>query len=43
VAHQADCPACKTYGRLELLAADDQRGTVRVRCRQCAHEWTIEA
>jgi hypothetical protein len=42
VAHQADCPVCKAYGRLELLAADDRDESVQVRCRQCAHEWRID-
>jgi len=43
VANQADCPACKTYGRLELLAADDRSESVQVRCRNCTHEWRIDA
>jgi hypothetical protein len=43
VAHQADCPACKAYGRLELLAADDRDESVQVRCRGCAHEWRIDS
>jgi hypothetical protein len=42
VANQADCPACKTYGRLDLLQADDSGDRVIVRCRQCAHEWRID-
>ena len=42
VAHQADCPGCGTYARFTLVQekGDDTAG---VRCRQCAHEWTIEA
>jgi Zn ribbon nucleic-acid-binding protein len=43
VANQADCPACQTYGRLELLAADDRGESVQVRCRKCAHEWRIDS
>lgn len=49
IAHQADCPRCKVYGRLELAqpvpsapgaaAARSQR--LAVRCRACAHEWHI--
>jgi predicted Zn finger-like uncharacterized protein len=39
IAHQADCPSCQAYARLEL------RGTnadgVQVRCKPCGHEWTI--
>jgi hypothetical protein len=42
IANQADCPACKTYGRLELVAADTRQDAVRVSCRQCRHEWNIE-
>ena len=41
IAHQADCPACKTYGRLDLLRANAGGDEVGVRCRQCGHEWTI--
>jgi len=51
IAHQADCPHCKTYGRLELAAAPSsasaaqasatQAQQVAVRCRACGHEWPI--
>jgi len=41
VANQADCPACKTYGRLDLLQSDATGDNVVVRCRHCAHEWKI--
>ena len=41
IAHQADCPACKTYGRLDLLRAHTSGDEVGVRCRHCGHEWTI--
>ncbi len=40
-AHQADCPACKTYGRLELLQSDASGENVRVQCRKCGHVWQI--
>jgi hypothetical protein len=43
VAHQADCPACQAYGRLELVAVDGSGDRVQVRCRKCAHEWRIDA
>jgi len=47
VAHQADCPACGTYARFQLVRADAGAGAdderVRVCCRQCQHEWTIQA
>lgn len=41
LAHQADCPACKAYGRLELVSADAEGDSVSVRCRKCAQEWQI--
>ena len=46
VAHQADCPGCGTYARLQLVpppTASDPAGTVvRVSCRQCGRQWSIE-
>jgi predicted Zn finger-like uncharacterized protein len=42
-AHQADCPNCKTYGRLELLQSDASGDEVQVRCRKCSHVWHISA
>jgi len=46
IASQATCPSCRTYGRFAFVSmAMDLNavagGTVRVRCRQCAHEWSI--
>ena len=41
VAHQADCPACKTYGRLELIQSNASGDEVQVRCRKCNHGWHI--
>lgn len=51
IAHQADCPHCKAYGRLELAASPSlasaaqtsatQAQQVAVRCRACGHEWHI--
>ncbi len=43
VANQANCPACKTYGRLELLRTGHRGDDVDVRCRKCGHEWGIES
>jgi hypothetical protein len=40
-ANQAVCTRCETYGRLEVAAEDRATGGVRVRCRRCAHEWTM--
>ena len=41
VANQADCPDCKTYGRLELVHANADGSEVQVRCRHCGHGWHI--
>ncbi len=45
VAHQADCPQCKAYGRMEVVQerchADGDE--VQVRCRKCSHGWRIDA
>lgn len=49
IAHQADCPRCKAYGRLDLVGPAGSGGPpsgpssagVAVRCRACAHEWHI--
>ena len=40
-AHQADCPHCKTYGRLELVRHNASGDDVHVRCRHCQHVWRI--
>jgi ABC-type nickel/cobalt efflux system permease component RcnA len=40
-AHQADCPQCKAYGRLEVVRASDDGDVVQVRCRKCGHGWSI--
>lgn len=41
-AHQAECPQCKAYGRLELVQSDASGERVAVRCRGCGHGWRIE-
>lgn len=41
VANQAECAACSTYGRIELLAAHAGSEDVQVRCRSCGHVWHI--
>ena len=41
-ASQATCPQCATYGRLAVVAEAHAGARVRVRCRQCAHEWTMD-
>ena len=40
-AHQADCPACKAYGRFKLASEDQRDGSVQVCCNKCQHRWTI--
>lgn len=42
VANQAVCSRCDAYGRLEVLAEERGGERLRVRCRRCGHEWTIE-
>lgn len=42
-ANQAECPQCKSYGRLELNPADARGDSVEVRCRRCGHGWHIDA
>ncbi len=42
-AHQADCPACGTYGRFTLVEADAGGDLVRVCCRQCERRWDISS
>lgn len=45
-ANQAECPQCRAYGRLELVAAEAEAEAgverVQVRCRGCGHGWLIE-
>lgn len=41
-AHQAECPQCKAYGRLDLLQSDATGERVTVRCRGCSHGWRME-
>ena len=41
LAHQADCPVCGAYGRLDLVDPAAAGDTVDVRCKRCAHEWRI--
>jgi len=43
VANQANCPACGTYARFEVMSEDRRNGQIAVCCRACRQEWTIEA
>ncbi len=38
-ANQADCPACRTYGRLTVERALPE--AVMVQCKHCGHRWPI--
>jgi hypothetical protein len=40
VAERSTCESCRTYAAFRLIGAEG--GTLRVRCRKCAHEWRIE-
>lgn len=44
-ANQADCPQCGVYARFTLVEGRSGRAgdTAVVRCRECAHQWSIEA
>lgn len=42
IAHQATCPRCRTFGRLRLVASDQNDFITQVQCRRCGHEWGIE-
>jgi hypothetical protein len=46
VAGQATCLRCRTYGKLAFVSASRDADavlgrSVRVRCRDCGHEWSI--
>jgi len=42
VAHQADCPQCGVYARFKLVEGAAAAHGVLVRCRDCAHQWSID-
>jgi len=42
-ANQADCPHCGVYARFTLVEGTAASApSVRVRCRACAHQWSID-
>lgn len=41
-ASQALCPKCETFGRLAVVTEDRAESWVRVRCRNCSHEWAMD-
>jgi ribosomal protein S27E len=40
---QASCNTCGTFGRLAVVDESRDDAWIRVRCRQCEHEWVIES
>lgn len=43
VANQADCAACGTYARFELVGEHaPSAASLQVRCRHCGHMWRID-
>ncbi|MEY4712583.1 MAG: hypothetical protein RIS88_2033 [Pseudomonadota bacterium] len=42
LANQANCPECKDYGRFQVVSEDRRANQTQVRCRRCAHDWTID-
>ncbi len=48
-AHQAECPACKTYGRIRLVEAarpasgdEDSVSSLKVVCKSCGQGWEMQ-
>ena len=41
VAHQASCADCGEYGRFSVVGEDRDPDSTQVRCKKCAHQWTI--
>lgn len=41
-ANQADCPQCGAYARFTLVEGAPASPAVAVRCRNCAHQWSID-
>lgn len=39
---QARCTECDTFGRLEVVTENQHGAWVRVRCRQCGHQWPMD-
>jgi hypothetical protein len=41
IANQADCPGCGVYARFTLVDTAPRHEGIPVRCRDCAHQWSI--
>ncbi len=42
IAHQANCPSCGTYGRLQVVEEHPEQQDITVLCRRCKATWRIE-
>ena len=42
-AREAVCPACATYGRLDLASDPPRAQGTDVRCRSCSHVWRMSS
>ncbi len=42
IANDAVCPRCGVYGRFTVAGETLRRDQVRVRCKNCQHEWIIQ-
>jgi predicted Zn finger-like uncharacterized protein len=40
-ANQADCPNCKTYGKIAIDNIHDDAQRIDVHCKQCEHRWVM--
>ena len=40
ISGKATCPACETYGRLQVRSTTNK--SIPVSCRSCGHSWVIE-
>lgn len=41
IANDAVCPHCGVYGRFTVVGENLRQDQVRVRCKNCQHEWHI--
>jgi hypothetical protein len=39
LSEQSTCKSCRTYAAFSIIAANPR---ISVRCRKCAHEWTMD-
>jgi hypothetical protein len=41
LAHQAECPRCRTYARFKLVDGSGSDDELDVQCNKCEHRWRI--